>query len=48
MDKNEYLTGEYLGLKASTVEQLDLSVLLGKLLINGWIKIIKKKGCLRD
>ena len=44
MDKNEYLTGEYLGLKASTVEQLDLSVLLGKT-FNKWLdKDYQKEG----
>ena len=48
-DKYEYLTGEYLGLKPSTVEQAKFEYNpLGKILIEGWIRMIKKEGCLRD
>ena len=49
LDKYDYLTGENLGLKPSTIEQLNLRILhWAKFLIKGWIKMIKKKGCLRD
>ena len=53
LDKYEYLTGEDLGLKPSTVEEANklnkLSILHWvKFLLRGWIKIIKKKDCLRD
>ena len=49
LDKYEYLTGENLGLKPSTIEQANLSILhWAKFLIKVWIKIIKKKGCSRD
>ena len=52
LDKYEYLTGEDLGLKPSTVEEANklnkLSILHWvKFLLRGWIKIIKKKDCLR-
>ena len=48
-DKYEYLIGEDLGLKPSTVEEANLTILHWvKFLIKVWIKIIKKKGCLRD
>ena len=44
LDKNEYLTGEDLGLKLSTVEQAKLSILHWvKFLIKGWIKMKTKK-----
>ena len=53
LDKYEYLTGEDLGLRPSTIEQtkfeyspLTFNSLL-KFLIRDWIKMIKKKGCLR-
>ena len=53
LDKYEYLTGEDLGLRPSTNEQtkfeyspLTFNSLL-KFLIRDWIKMIKKKGCLR-
>ena len=43
LDKNEYLTGEDLGLKLSTVEQAKLSILNWvKFLIKGWIKMKTK------
>ena len=49
LDKYEYLTGEDLGLKPSTIEQTKFEYSpLGKILIKGWIKVIKKKGYLRD
>ena len=49
LDKYEYLTGEDLGLKPSTVEQAKFEYSsLGKSFIKGWIKMIKKKGFLRD
>ena len=49
LDKYEYLTGEDLGLQPSTVKQAKFEYsLLGKVLMKGWIKMIKKKGCLRD
>ena len=49
LDKYEYLTGEDLGLKPSTVEKLDFSILHWvKFLIKGWIKMIKEKDCLKD
>ena len=44
LDKYEYLTGEDL-----LLNKLNLSILHWvKFLIKGWIKMIKKKGCLRD
>ena len=44
MDKYEYLTGEDLGLKPSTIEQTKFEYSpLGKYLIKGWIKMIEKK-----
>ena len=53
LDKYGYLTGEDLGLRPSTIEQtkfeyspLTFNSLL-KFLIRDWIKMIKKKGCLR-
>ena len=53
LDKYEYLTGEDLGLRPSTIEQtkfeyspLTFNSIL-KFLIRDWIKMIKKKGCLR-
>ena len=49
LDKYEYLTGEDLGLKQITVEQAKFEYSpLGKVLPRDWIKMIKKKGCLRD
>ena len=49
LDKYEYLTGEALGLNPSTIDKLNLSILHWvKLLIRDWIKMIKKKECLRD
>ena len=44
LGKYEYLTGEDLGLKQSTVEQVNLSILHWvKVLIKGWIKMKTKK-----
>ena len=49
LDKNEYLTGEDLGLKPSTLNKLNLGILHWvKFLIRAWIKMIKIKDCLRD
>ena len=49
LDKYEYLAGEDLGLKPSTVEQTKFEYSpLGKLLKKDWIRMIKKKDCLRD
>ena len=49
LDKNEYLTGEDLGLKPSTLKKLNLGILHWvKFLIRAWIKMIKIKDCLRD
>ena len=49
LDKNEYLTGEDLGLKPSTLNKLNLGILHWvKILIRAWIKMIKIKDCLRD
>ena len=47
--KYEYLTGEDLGYRPGILEQTryEYSPLV-KILIKGWIKMIKKKGCLRD
>ena len=49
LDKYEYLTGEDLSLKPSTIEQTKSEYSpLGKVfLIKGWIKMTKKKDCLR-
>ena len=48
LDKYEYLTGEYLGLKQVLLNKLNLSILHWvKFLIKDWIKMIKKKGFLR-
>ena len=47
--KYEYLTGEDLGYQASVLEQKKLIILHWvEFSIRGWIKVIKKKGCLRD
>ena len=48
--KYEYLTGEDLSLKPSTIEQTKSEYSpLGKVfLIKGWIKMTKKKDCLRS
>ena len=49
LEKYEHLTGEDLGLKPSTIEQNKFEYSpLSKILIKGWIKVIKKKGYLRD
>ena len=49
MDDYEYLTGEDLGIKASTVEPARSEYSpLGNILIKGWIKMIKKKDYLKD
>ena len=49
LDKYEYLTGEDLDLKSSTIEQTKFEYSLWvKFLIWDWIKMIKKKDCLRD
>ena len=48
LDKYNYLTGEDLGLKPSSVEQAKFEYSpLGKILNKGWIKMIKKKDCLK-
>ena len=48
LDKYEYLTGEDLGLKPSAIEQTKFEYSpLGKYLTKGWIKMIKKKDCLK-
>ena len=47
LDKYEYLTGEDLGLKLSTVEQAKYSP-LGKIFNKGLDKKTKKKGFLRS
>ena len=50
LDKYVYLTGEDLGLKPSTIikqAKFEYSP-LGKMFKKGWIKMIKKKGCLRE
>ena len=49
LDKYEYLTGEDLGLKPSTDNRLNLSILHWvQLLLRGWmIKMIKKTDFLR-
>ena len=47
-DKAEYLTGKDLGLKPSTIDKLNLSILHWvKFLIKAWIKMIKKKFFLK-
>ena len=49
LDKYEYLTGEDLGLKPSTVEQARFEHSpLDKTFNKGLDKIIRKKDCLRD
>ena len=49
LDKYEYLTGEDLDLKPSTIEQTKFEYSpLSNILIKGWMKMIKKKDCLRD
>ena len=49
LDKYEYLTGEDLGYKPSVFEKAKFEYSpLGKILKRDWIKMIKKKGCLRD
>ena len=49
LDKYEYLTGDDLGLKPSTVEQAKFEYSpLGKRFNKGLDKMIKKKDCLRD
>ena len=47
--KYEYLTVEDLGYRPGVLEQTKFEYSpLGEILIKGWIKMIKKKGCLRD
>ena len=49
LDRYEYLTGEDLGLTLSTIEQAKFEYSPWvKSLIKCWIKMIKKKNCLRD
>ena len=49
LDKYEYLTGEDLGLKPSTVEKAKFEYSsLGKIFIRDWKKKTKKKGFWRD
>ena len=49
LDKYEYLTGEDLGLKPSTVEKAKFEYSpLVKFLIKNWVKMIKKKDFWRD
>ena len=48
LDKYQYLTGEDLGLKPNTIEQARFEYSpLGKILIKGQIKMIKRKDCLK-
>ena len=47
--KYEYLTVEDLGYRPGVLEQTKFEYSpLGKILIKGWIKMIKKKGCSRE
>ena len=47
--KYDYLTGEDLGYRPSALEQTKFGYSpLGKFLRKGSIKMMKKKGCLRD
>ena len=47
--KYDYLTGEDLGYRPSVLEQTKFGYSpLGKFLRKGSIKMMKKKGCLRD
>ena len=49
LDKYEYLTGEDLGLKPSTIEQTKFEYSpLGKIFNKGLDKVDQKKDCLRD
>ena len=49
LHKYEYLTVKDLDLKPSTAEQAKFEYPpLGRVLLNSWIKMIKRKGCLRD
>ena len=49
LDKYEYLTGEDLGLKPSTVEQAKFEYSpLDKIFTKRLKKMIEKKGCLND
>ena len=49
LDKCEYLAGEDLGFKPSTVEQAKFEYcLLGKIFNRGLDKDDQKEGCLRD
>ena len=49
LDKYEYLTGEDLGLKPSTIEQTRFEYSpLGKIFNKGLRKMTKKKNCLKD
>ena len=49
LGKYEYLTGEDLGLKPSTVEQTKFEYSpLGKIFNKGLDKVDQKKDCLRD
>ena len=49
VDKYEYLTGEDLGLKPSTIEQAKFEYSpLGKIFNRGLSDDDKKNGCLRD
>ena len=49
LDKYEYLTGEDLDIKPSTIEQAKFEYSpLGKVFNKGWLKMIRKKDCLRD
>ena len=46
--KYEHLTGEDLGLKPSNIEQTKFEhSSLGKFLIRGWMRMIKKEGLLK-
>ena len=49
LDKYEYLTGEDLGLKPSTIEQTKFEYSpLGQIYNKGLSEMIKEKDCLRD
>ena len=49
LDKYQYLTGEDLGLKPNAIEQarFEYSPWV-KFSIKAWVRMIKKKNCLRD
>ena len=48
LDKYEYLTGEDLGLKPSTIEQTKFEYSPLSKLIKDWVRMIKNKDCLKN